>query len=94
MGEGRAPKVGPLEGMQEQLPRNAAVERTGIYLPRVSKAHAGWIIDSLIIHAVIIGYESALHRVVHPGCHGVDSGVMFLLELLTQLGPLPGQNLQ
>ena len=31
MGEGRAPKVGPLEGMQEQLPRDAAVERTGRY---------------------------------------------------------------
>jgi len=31
MGEGRAPKVGPLEGMPEQLPRDAAVERTGKY---------------------------------------------------------------
>jgi hypothetical protein len=32
MGEGRAPKVGPLEGRQEQLPRDAVIERTGMYL--------------------------------------------------------------
>ena len=31
MGEGRAPKVGPLEGMQEQLPTDAAVECTEMY---------------------------------------------------------------
>ena len=31
MGEGRAPRVGPLEGMQEQLPTDAAVELTGKY---------------------------------------------------------------
>ena len=32
MGEGSAAKVGPLEGMQEQLPGDAAVERTRMYL--------------------------------------------------------------
>jgi hypothetical protein len=41
MGEGRAPKVGPWEGMQEQLPEDAAVERTGMYLKHVPQAYAG-----------------------------------------------------
>jgi len=36
-GEGRAPKAGPLEGMPEQLPSEAAVERTWMYLQRVPK---------------------------------------------------------
>jgi hypothetical protein len=35
MGEGRAPKVGPLEGMQEQLPMDAAVEPAWMYIWRV-----------------------------------------------------------